>query len=825
MKNRVRFCLSVLAAAFFACGLTSCKDDPENPAPEPEVTLTAGAATETSVSFTVTPVHADRCAWTYGLKGDAAPDAAAIFANGTAVSADQPSDVTIPDLTPGTTYVAYAVAASGEHAGEVESIDLPTVALSYDVDYTAQYAQGYYYGDRMSAGTGNYYFHLSQFEYAPVEGQEGEYPDAPGMDVVLDLYGAFADSPDHAILPDGVYEVDMQNPYGEGTVGTEYSTYYLIGDDLQLADQQSFRDLRVEVTTEDGVVSVVAIGELEDGRTLRVRYEGAPTVLKNGTTGLGENVQIDAMNLLVASYYGDEQKQGTGNYFLQFVSYEADDSGKPIGEGGYKLSLDLYGALSDDDDQAILPDGVYDIAAERYSEGSCYNMYTWLAEVDENGNSVAGTEFSVGTVTVARNGENYTLTANFRAEDGCVVEAKYEGPIDFENKVTGPVGDHKTNFTRGEVSYMGSTDEMSTFRLMLWDGNMLDRDDENDQYLFEEGRRNTMLFIDLYSKPCTSSSIKLEPGTYTVSSEGGPMTIDPGRLKVIVPGIIEESEGTYFYLTQANYPVATSMYEDGNTALIDGGTMRIDETGSGSGYRFTFDFTTKEGGSLTATMEGDLEFFNRAPIYSTLEDDYVVDLTDAECKLNYWGGVGEYGVWMVQIVSDEIGSDGFSSQIASPHLDETGIPTGTYTASKGVEPGTFLPGELSSNNMVSGTWYVGGFNGQSYTERAPAVDGEIHVTNNGDGTYVIDFECTDDAEVPHTFSGSWSGTAIYENAGNAVRSLVVSPNVPDEAGRAAVRAAKLTEARAAKPADTGKQKLSVVRAADNAGKALRASKY
>jgi hypothetical protein len=108
-----------------------------------------------------------------------------------AVSADQPSDVTIPDLTPGTTYVAYAVAASGEHAGEVESIDLPTVALSYDVDYTAQYAQGYYYGDRMSAGTGNYYFHLSQFEYAPVEGQEGEYPDAPGMDVVLDLYGAF----------------------------------------------------------------------------------------------------------------------------------------------------------------------------------------------------------------------------------------------------------------------------------------------------------------------------------------------------------------------------------------------------------------------------------------------------------------------------------------------------------------------------------------------------------------------------------------------------------------------------------------------------------
>ena len=49
--------------------------------------------------------------------------------------------MTIPDLTPGTTYVAYAVAASGEHAGEVESIDLPTVALSYDVDYTAQYAQ------------------------------------------------------------------------------------------------------------------------------------------------------------------------------------------------------------------------------------------------------------------------------------------------------------------------------------------------------------------------------------------------------------------------------------------------------------------------------------------------------------------------------------------------------------------------------------------------------------------------------------------------------------------------------------------------------------
>ena len=109
--------------------------------------------------------------------------------------------------------------------------------------------------------------------------------------------------------------------------------------------------------------------------------------------------------------------------------------------------------------------------------------------------------------TVACNGENYTLTANFRAEDGCVVEAKYEGPIDFENKVTGPVGDHKTNFTQGEVSYMGSTDEMSTFRLMLWDGNMLDRDDENDQYLFEEGRRNTMLFIT----PLTMATLSKNP--------------------------------------------------------------------------------------------------------------------------------------------------------------------------------------------------------------------------------------------------------------------------------------------------------------------------
>ena len=120
------------------------------------------------------------------------------------------------------------------------------------------------------------------------------------------------------------------------------------------------------------------------------------------------------------------------------------------------------------------------------------------------------------------------------------------------------------------------------------------------------------------------------------------MTIDPGRLNVIVPGIIEESEGTYFYLTQADYPVVTSMYEDGNTALINGGTMRIDETGFyGSGYSLQRSTSpTKEGGSLTATMEGDLEFFNRAPIYSTLEDDYVVDLTDAECKLNYLGRCG-----------------------------------------------------------------------------------------------------------------------------------------------------------------------------------------
>ena len=51
--------------------------------------------------------------------------------------------------------------------------------------------------------------------------------------------------------------------------------------------------------------------------------------------------------------------------------------------------------------------------------------------------------------------------------------------------------------------------------------------------------------------------------------------------------------------------------------------------------------------------------------------------------------------------------------------------------------------------------------GASVDGFAPAVDGDIVVTNNGDGTYDISFECTDD--IGNVWSGSWSGEVVLED--------------------------------------------------------------
>ena len=149
--------MAVVPALMLTLSFSSCKDDDDDNGPvvTPAVTLTAGEATESSVSFTVSPADADKCAYVCVEKtSDALPAAAAILAEGTTVAADKDSQITVSDLAPNTTYVIAAAASNGTTVGEVVKIEMltsvgtPTVELaegevtdaSAVVNVTTQYA-------------------------------------------------------------------------------------------------------------------------------------------------------------------------------------------------------------------------------------------------------------------------------------------------------------------------------------------------------------------------------------------------------------------------------------------------------------------------------------------------------------------------------------------------------------------------------------------------------------------------------------------------------------------------------------------------------------
>lgn len=98
---------SFIAAVLLGLALSSCTKD----AKAPTVTVTAGTATDHSLTFTVTPGNAAECAWMCMESGSAVPSAERILAEGNRTDASQPSTVETVGLDASTTYTIIAAAA------------------------------------------------------------------------------------------------------------------------------------------------------------------------------------------------------------------------------------------------------------------------------------------------------------------------------------------------------------------------------------------------------------------------------------------------------------------------------------------------------------------------------------------------------------------------------------------------------------------------------------------------------------------------------------------------------------------------------------------
>ncbi|MBQ2247248.1 MAG: hypothetical protein II323_00645 [Tidjanibacter sp.] len=122
MKHLFRI-LSVMAIVAIGVNLSSCKE-PEVEAAKPTVSIEAGEATETTLSFTITSKDADKVR--YFCTTDVYT-AAGVFNNGFDAAVGTTS-ITVEELEAGTTYNIYAVAANGDVLSELAETQMATLA-------------------------------------------------------------------------------------------------------------------------------------------------------------------------------------------------------------------------------------------------------------------------------------------------------------------------------------------------------------------------------------------------------------------------------------------------------------------------------------------------------------------------------------------------------------------------------------------------------------------------------------------------------------------------------------------------------------------------
>lgn len=247
----------------------------------------------------------------------------------------------------------------------------------------------------------------------------------------------------------------------------------------------------------------------------------------------------------------------------------------------------------------------------------------------------------------------------------------------------------------------------------------------------------------------------LQEGEYSMNLANEPFTVFPGQV-VDVSGT-SLTIGTYLALFDENG--TRTEY------LVVGGGMTI--SGTPENYDIECLFETENGMSVRSVWSGPLKVRNVPGPFSTLTEDYTLDLSNAVGTAKYFADL--YGTgganWFIELKpSDGNTGDGLNIDLVCEARDFTdGISAGTYTAAPGDSPvpGEYLRGTMDAYGLY-GTVYMGEYSYGYPDAYAPAVSGNLEVVRNQDGTYTLRFSFTDDKG--HVWDGRWTGTLEMSNS-------------------------------------------------------------
>ena len=456
-----------------------------------------------------------------------------------------------------------------------------------------------------SAGIGNYELQIGSAETMEWEGD---------THLFLDLYHELDADPLNPVLPNGTYEASAE--ILPGTFQAENSSLQVLVDGA------------IEATPVMGTVTVSRTGgqytihakvsTMWDESELEFYYEGPIQFVQGGTSAFlpFEEEQQITFEESQGRYWGNWFRPYSDDFMLEFFSGEFNENGTLT--KGYYLKLgNIYMPKAEDYNLNPMPiaPGTYMVYEKaplvstltmpfKMDQGAILEYWgdtsfagSYLQYIDEDTKEKRIGLIHSGSLTVASEGQNYTMTFDFQTEEGISVKGTYTGEVNFPNlndndqnniwadrPWTTLTEDHTYNIPEGAVAYAFLLGDYIQDGLDVWQFNIMAMDQNGEAY---GDYFTTELMVDV------ANGVEIPQGTFEVSWEVKP--------NVMVPGVY----------TAGNVPQFTfygdlTLDEEGYSAAlaaIKAGTLTISKEAD-ENYRFVFDLVDDGDHKITGEWSG-----------------------------------------------------------------------------------------------------------------------------------------------------------------------------------------------------------------------------
>ena len=537
---------------------------------------------------------------------------------------------------------------------------------------------------------------------------------------------------------EAVIEYRIVNPVEGGTILAEPTENWLGGFNYDTPGRIVFN---VDENTADEDRSSIV--------TLTYTYDENESVTAQLNVIQASYDYVIDCTFMSGTYYGSQYGlNGEYNYYTILSDMEYNDGAM---DGGSYYAFDLYTASAPENPDNPLPAaGTYVLGEQGATADMTFAPdHTQALRTSVDGEVVFDVGFTEGTLIISYDGGVMHAEASLTDETGMRHYLTYSGNPDYDNASGGSGGETVLNQDIDMEASQGAAVYVSGEEGGLMEVQLTFTDMEVDffGYVVPPG---SILNVDVFMHYDESGNIAT--GDYTLAGSSVPeaMSINPGEYFNYMG--VTLTMGTYIsYIDESE-----NVFE----GLVSDGEMKV--SGEPGNYTVECSFVTAEGYSVECSYNGALEVTGFPGPYSTLTDDYTLDLEGASGSAQFWGdyyGNGT-GNWIVVL---ESAMDVVQLELITEEVDfNAGLTSAVYTPSVdpvNPAPGEYVTGYLDGDYLM-GTNYMETLEGL-IVGCAPAVSGDLSITNNGDDTYTISFAFTDD--LGHVWDGEWTGVLDFSN--------------------------------------------------------------